>query len=54
MLNPRKRQIQGVLKNETWINNSAIIVKYKIFYSWEFKISSNIIKGECLHKNGQI
>ena len=47
MLNPRKSQIQGVLKNEIWINNSAIIVK-------EFKISSNIIKGECLHKNGQI
>jgi hypothetical protein len=56
MLNPRKRQIQGVLKNETWIN-TFILVKYKIFYScMEFKIASNIIKGEWLyiHKNGQI
>jgi hypothetical protein len=49
MLNPRKRQIQGVLKNETWIN-TFILVKYKIFYScMEFKIASNIIKGEWLY-----
>ena len=40
MLNPGKRQIQGVLKNETWTNNS-ILDKYKIFY-WEFKIATNI------------
>ena len=43
MLNPRKRKIHGVLKNETLINKS-ILDKYMIFYSWEFKIASNILK----------